>query len=82
MRMICIDDGPFRRTEKPSGLVKWKEYDVYPCTEESHGGVECGGLDIPSVPIYACWHPDRFRPIREVDVAAIFKCEELIGEGV
>lgn len=81
MRMICVDDGPCRKTGQPSGLVKWKEYDVSVCTDNTHGE-RCGGLLVPSSQLEGCFFPKRFRPIHEVDVAAIFKCEELIGKGV
>lgn len=81
--MICVDDGPNSFTGDPSGLTKWKEYDVFPCKFPHHTqrlGVVIPGLSIPGP--YRCWSEKRFRPIREVDVTTIFKCEELIGEGV
>lgn len=45
MRVICVDDSPGYTTGLPSGLVKWKEYNVYPCGHRRHFD---GGTDIAS----------------------------------
>lgn len=81
MRVICVDDSPGYTTGLPSGLVKWKEYNVYPCGHRRHfdGGY---GYRVEGVPWHrrnTCWRAERFRPIKEVDVNAMFRCEEMVN---
>lgn len=81
MRILCIDDRPMFVSGFPSGLVKYKEYDGFLCNCINHPEGKHGWV-IPEVYCPGCWEPKRFRPIREVDVTAIFKCEELVGADV
>lgn len=87
MRVICVDDSP-RFGEMSSGLIKWKEYIVSPCPEETWGGHAPGFIVYGVQPPNAgkllddftvccrCFCQMRFRPIKEVDVNAMFRCEE------
>ena len=81
MRVICVDDSPGYTTGLPSGLVKWKEYEVHFCEHPSHSN-GCAGYIVDGVPRHrrnTCWRTERFRPIKEVDVGAMFRCEETVN---
>lgn len=84
MRVICVDDSPFKTTGEPSGLVKYKEYTVVrKCRvvhENADDGVILAEIKLNKEPGFCdCWDPDRFRPIKEVDVNAMFRCEEAVN---
>lgn len=85
MRVICVDDSsPASSPGIPSGLVKWKEYDVETCGHAAHvnESADVAGFIVPGVPTphrNDCWRQSRFRPIKEVDVNAMFRCEETVN---
>lgn len=83
MRVICVDDRPFE-TGEPTGLVKYKEYTIIGKCKTVHANAADGVL-LAEIKIKKekgfcdCWSPTRFAPIKEVDVNAMFRCEETVG---
>lgn len=77
MRVICIDDGPNRLlpdAPRPN-LVKWREYTVIREVETPYGiGVVLAEAE-PNWPFRA-FAKERFRPISEPDVRAMFRLDE------
>ncbi len=91
MRVMCVDDSPSLTTGSCTGLVKWKEYTVHPCPEGVRNGHGPGFIVDGVRPALAgvliadgatgcdCFLQSRFRPIKEVDVNAMFRCEETVN---
>lgn len=87
MRVLCVDDGPTVHGFS-SGLVKWREYTITArCTEEHANGDEPSvflsekvGADLDEALMCGCYRLSRFRPIREIDVRAMFKIDALEPE--
>jgi len=89
MRVICVDDS-LSEDGAPSGLVLWKEYFVKGTCHAKHLNTrlddvpvlladfepeDAGVQSVHGVRRCKCFWLSRFRPIKEVDVSAIFKVE-------
>lgn len=84
MRVICVDDSPGSANGAPSMLVKWKEYTIIrECRAFHHNeevGVILAEVSVKETDEYCiCYRPERFRPIKEIDVNAMFRCEEMVN---